>query len=90
MLDVLEKELTVRVLLHKVGISKGFIMTSYIHTEKAKGGIVLPDCILEQQADSYANNIVQSAMEQGKLDELYNTAWERLADVIPDDFCIIE
>lgn len=84
----LEKELKARVLLHKVAIVKATLAHSYIVKEKAKGGVLLSDPCLEQNALEFANDKLAGIMQQGNLDVAYNEAWESIADIMPDNYCI--
>ena len=88
MFTTLEKELTARILLHKVAICKGAIAHQYMAEQKAQE-IVLPDYYIQQNALEYANQIVQNAMAQGTLNEMYNKVWEDSVHHMPDDFCIM-
>ena len=85
----LEKELTARILAHKVAMSKAALVRQYIDKEKASGGILLSDNYIEEQALDMADTIVHKAMGKGKLDLLYNDSWEFLKDRIPDSFCLM-
>lgn len=84
----LEKELKARVLLHKVAIVKATLAHSYITKEKARGGVMLSDPCLEQNALKFASDKLTGIMFAGKLEEVYNEAWESLKDTMPDDYCI--
>ena len=85
----IEKELTMRVFLHKVAILKSAIANSYIVKEKKKGGIMLAEPCLEQLAIDYADNKVQHILFAGRLDEAYEEAWELVSKHMPDNFSII-
>lgn len=85
----LEKELKARVLLHKVAIVKATLANSYITKEKARGGVMLSDPCLEQNALDFANDKLTGIMFAGKLEEVYNEAWESLKDTMPDNYSIL-
>lgn len=85
----LEKELKARVLLHKVAIVKATLANSYIVREKARGGVMLSDPCLEQSALKFANDKLTGIMFAGKLEEVYNEAWESLKDTMPDNYSIL-
>lgn len=85
----LEKELKARVLLHKVAIVKATLAHSYITKEKARGGVILSDPCLEQNALEFANDKLTGIMFAGKLEEVYSEAWESLKDTMPDNYSIL-
>ena len=85
----LEKELKARVLLHKVAIVKATLAHSYIAREKARGGLMLSEPCLEQNALDFANDKLTGIMFAGKLEEVYNEAWESLKDTMPDNYNIL-
>lgn len=88
MFTTLEKELTARILLHKVAMCKGAIAHQYMAEQKAQE-IVLPDYYIQQNALEYANQVVQNAMAQGTLNEVYNKVWEDSVHHMPEHFCIM-
>ena len=85
----LEKELKARVLLHKVAIVKATLANSYITKEKARGGVMLSDPCLEQNALDFANDKLTGIMFAGKLEEAYSEAWESLKGIMPDNYSIL-
>jgi hypothetical protein len=85
----LERELTARIIMHKIAIVKGTLAHAYISREKCKGGIMLAEPSLEQNALEFADHVMTDIMCTGKLDEAYEEAWNLLKDVMPDDYCII-
>lgn len=89
-MEELEKELTVRILLHKIAIVKSTLANAYMLQEKKKGGVMLTDVFLERQAMDYADNTLANIMYAGKLDEAYEDAWDITGHLLPDDFSIME
>lgn len=85
----LEKELVVRVFLHKTAIVKGALAQAYITEEKKKGGVLLADVFLEQQAMDFANSTLAKIMCAGELDNAYEEAWGLTKDYMPDNFSIM-
>lgn len=85
----LEQELQERIFLHKVTIVKSTIAHAYIVREKAKGGLMLSEPCLEENALEFANTTMQQILAKGKLDSAYDEAWERIKDYIPDNYCIM-
>lgn len=88
-MEELEKELTVRIFLHKVAIVKSTLVNAYMLEEKKKGGVMLADVFLERQATDYANDTLAKIMYAGKLDEAYEDAWNITGHLLPDDFSIV-
>lgn len=86
----LEKELKARILSHKVAIVKATLAHSYIVKEKARGGVILSDPCLEQNALKFANDKLTGIMFAGKLEEVYDEAWESLKDIMPDNYSIMQ
>ena len=85
----LEKELVARVFLHKVAIVKSAIANNYIKEEVKRGGIMLSQPCLEQNALDYADNVVQGILSVGSLNEAYDKAWEVVSTRMPDNFSIM-
>ena len=85
----LEKELVARVFLHKVAIVKSALANTYIREEVKKGGIMLSQPCLEQNAMDYADNVMQRILGTGSLDEAYDKAWELVGRHMPDNFSIM-
>ena len=85
----IEKELVARVFIHKLAILTSAIANSYIVKEKKKGGIMLAEPCLEQDALEYANNKIQHILYKGELDEAYEEAWELVSKHMPDNFSIM-
>ena len=84
----LEQELQARIFLHKVAIVKSTVAHAYIVKEKAKGGLMLAEPCLEENAMEFADTIVHKLLEKGKLDNAYDKAWEEVRNYIPDNYCI--
>lgn len=85
-----EQELQARIFMHKVAITKACYIRDYINKELGKGGILLPISSLEQIAENIASHWVYEVLRNGKLDCEYEQAWERLGNLLPDDYSIIE
>ena len=85
----LERELTARIIMHKIAIVKGTLAHAYISKEKRNGGIMLAEPSLEQNALEFADQKMTDIMYAGKLDEAYEEAWNLLKDTMPDDYCIV-
>ena len=81
----LEQELQARIFVHKTALVGGYLMKQYIDKELNKGGITLPLPILHMHADEYSNRVMQRALQMGEFDALYNTIWEIIAPIMPDD-----
>ena len=88
MFQTIESELKARIFIHKLAIVKAVIINTYIKKEKANG-IVLTDNYLIEQAEKKADVEMAEIMQQGKLDTVYDKAWEAIADVMPDNYSII-
>lgn len=86
----LEKELSMRVWLHKVAIVKSAIASSYVSREVKKGGLMLSRPCLEQNALEYSDKVMAEVLLRNKLDEAYDKAWDTIGSRIPDNFCIME
>ena len=84
----LEQELTARIFLHKVAIAGGVIMDRYMK-EQQKGNINIPSFVLEDVADTYSNNVMQKAMQDGTFEELYNNAWSSIVETMPEHTKVI-
>jgi hypothetical protein len=84
----LEQELTARIFLHKVAIAGGVIMDKYMK-EQQKGNISIPSFVLEDVADTYSNNVIQKAMQDGTFEELYNNAWSSIVETMPEHTKVI-
>lgn len=85
----LEKELQARIFLHKVAIVKSTIAHSYIAGEREKGGLMLSEPCLEQNALEFADVTMQHVLQNGMLNEAYDKAWDIIGEFIPDDYCIM-
>ena len=85
----LEKELKVRVFLHKVAIVRSAIVNSYVAQELNRGGITLALPCIEKNALDFSDEVISKVLATGSLDEAYNRAWEVVAERMPDDFSIM-
>ena len=85
----LEKELTVRIMLHKAAIVKAACMKEYMDKELAKGGIQLPIGIIERNAEEYTNNKMLNLAHKGLFDEAYEQAWDKISACMPDNFGVL-
>lgn len=88
MFTTLEQELTARIFLHKVAVTRGALVNEYIAKEK-QADVVLPDMFLEENAMQQADGKIQKALLDGTFNEMYSQAWERIISHIPDNFCIM-
>ena len=79
-----QEELQARIFMHKISILGGYLMKKYIDEEKAKGGIQIPDVNLEEMADTYSNQVMQQALEMGTFNDMYESAWEKLKNTLPE------
>ena len=84
----LEQELTARIFLHKVAIAGGVIMNEYIK-EQQTGSISIPSFALEDAADTYSNNIIRKALQDGTFENLYNNAWNSIVETMPEHTKVI-
>ena len=84
----LEQELRARIFLHKVAITGGVLTSEYLQSQ-SNGAVKLPRFQVEEQADEYSNDIIKKALEKGTFDALYEKAWAKIADKIPDDTNLI-
>ena len=79
----LEQELQLRIFLHKTAIAGGVLMHEYMNREN-QSDVKLAPFQIEEQADQYSNAMLQRAISDGTLDDLYNNAWESIKDTIPE------
>ena len=84
----LEQELQARIFMHKVSVTGGVLMKEYMEKE-LKGNIKLPNHIIKEQADEYSNGIIQQAMQNGTFDILYENAWDKIKDTIPENLKVL-
>ena len=80
-----EEELKTRIWQHKVCLTMAEIANRYIE-EQNKGDIKIPVALLQRQAVGLANRAVAEYIAQGKLDEAYGEAWNKLKDKLPDNY----
>ena len=86
----LEKELTTRIFLHKVTIIKSALMNTYIAGELKKGYTMIPRTCLERGAMNYADKLMSDIMEEGRLEEAYEKAWNLIGTRMPDNYRITQ
>ena len=84
----LEQEFMARVFMHKTVLTSSIIAQDFIE-EQSKGEVTIPSCMLLDQATEYSNTVVRTALQRGTLDDLYNDAWERLKDTMPEHTKVI-
>lgn len=84
----LEQELQARIFLHKASITGGVLMKEYIDKEM-QGSIKLPNHIIKEQADEYSNGIIQQALQNGTFEVLYENAWDKIKNTIPENMKVL-
>ena len=82
-MNTLETEFKAREFIHKTAIVGGALMRNYIIANSK--GVALPPHILQEQADEYSNKVMQKALQEGTFETLYNSIWEQLKDVLPEN-----
>ena len=81
----LEQELRARIFLHKASIAGGVLAREYIDRElQQESSVSIPKSQLEELADQYSNEIVQKAINEGTFNSLYENAWDKIKDTIPE------
>ena len=80
----LEQELQARIFLHKVAITGGVLMKEYMQTQ-LNGNVKLPQFQVAEMADEYSNKIIRQALANGTFEQLYEKAWDKVAEVLPDN-----
>jgi hypothetical protein len=80
----LEQELTARIMVHKMSIAGGVLMQDYMKSNYTAGGVNLPDSTLTDMADEYSEQVMKKAMENGTFNELYEKAWDKIKNTIPE------
>ena len=86
----LEKELQARIFVHKSAVLGGFVMNSYLDKLREDNtGVNLPDGILLERADKFSNKFMQDALADGSFDAMYEVAWDKLQDIIPDNLKVL-
>lgn len=80
----LEKELRTRIFIHRVAVLSAYIKTSYMKAKTLEQGVQLTPNFIEDEAEAYANKMVQQAMCNGSLECLYEQAWEKVKDKLPE------
>ena len=84
----LEKELQARIFMHKVSVTGGVLMKEYMDKE-LQGNIKLPNHIIQDQADEYSNGIIQQALQNGTFEVLYEVAWNKIKNTIPEHMKVL-
>lgn len=85
----LEKELTARIMVHKMSIAGGVLMQQYMENNYTAGGVNLPNSTLTDMADEYSEQVMKKAMENGTFNELYEKAWDKIKYTIPEHAKVI-
>ena len=83
-----EQELTARIFVHKTAVAGAVLMQNYMQNEM-QSAVKLPPFQMREQADQYANAIIQQALCNGTFDMLYDSAWNKIKDRIPDNLNIV-
>ena len=84
----LEQELKARIFMHKVSVTGGVLMKEYMEKE-LQGNIKLPNHIIKDQADEYSNGIIQQAFQNGTFEVLYEDAWNKIKNTIPEHMKVL-
>ena len=84
----LEQELQARIFMHKVSVTGGVLMKEYMEKE-LQGNIKLPNHIIKEQADEYSNGIIQQALQNGTFEVLYENAWDKIKNTIPEHMKVL-
>ena len=79
----LEKELTARIMVHKMAIAGGVLMQQYLK-ENSTGSVNISEPLLMDLADEYSEGIIKQAMANGTFNTLYENAWEKIKNTIPE------
>lgn len=83
------EELNARVFTHKTAIVGGVIMSDYIKEQKSMGGAMLPETIIEKQAQEYSQKALQHALATGNLNSMYEDTWEKIKNALPDETNVV-
>ena len=81
-----EQEFMLRATNHKLTMLGFCISEDYIK-EQTTGDVTIPEFIVKQQAPMVAREKVERILLSGKLNEEYEKAWDRVKDIIPDNYC---
>ena len=81
----LMQELNSRIFIHKVAIVGGVLTQKYIDEQKSQKGAMLPEPIINQQAEEYSQQILARALSTGTLNTLYEQTWEEIVAFLPDN-----
>lgn len=86
----LEQELQVRIMFHKTAVLGTTLMKEYIDKNTAVGEPNIPDFIVKQQASVYTDNVIQSALATGTFNDMYESAWQKILEVMPEHANFVE
>ena len=81
-----EQEFMLRAINHKL-VMLGFCISEDYIKEQTTGDVTIPEFIVKQQAPMVAREKVERILLSGKLNEEYEKAWDRVKDIIPDNYC---
>ena len=81
-----EQEFMLRATNHKL-VMLGFCISEDYIKEQTTGDVTIPEFIVKQQAPMVAREKVERILLSGKLNEEYEKAWDRVKDIIPDNYC---
>jgi hypothetical protein len=81
----LMQELNSRIFIHKVAIVGGVLTQKYINEQKSRKGAMLPEPIINQQAEEYSQQILAKALATGTLNTMYEQTWEEIGSFLPDN-----
>ena len=84
----LEQELVARIFMHKTAVLGGVLMKEYIDKQTV-GMVNLPTFIIEEQADKHSNTVMRTALKEGTFDSMYNDAWDKIVDTMPEHLKVI-
>ena len=85
----LEKELSERIMVHKVAVAGGVLAHEYMQREN-NSAVKLPPFQMSAQADEYSNQVMRDAMVKGTFDELYEESWDKVKNFMPEHLKVVE
>lgn len=80
-----EKELLAREFQHRFAILGADLAQQYVK-EQTTGDVVIPAFMVEQQKMQYVTNTIHEYLEKGTFESEYEKAWDKIKDVIPDNY----
>ena len=83
-----EQELMARIFVHKRAVAGAVLMQNYIKNEM-QSAVKLPPFQMREQADQYANIVMQQALNNGTFDMLYDSAWNKIKNNIPENLNVV-